>query len=249
MEALFQWLLGAGREAALFVISMVPLVELRGAVPLGLGLGMPWGEVLPICYTGNILPIPFLLLFGAKLLKWLEKLPVLRNFSLWYQRKLMSKSGDAVRALGVVFVCRHPGAGNGRVVGRCDCDAAANAARAGVPVHRGGRHHCGDYYGAWLQRGHWRAQLGLSRACVPPYTDKKAVLESIVVQNSFFYMLFSGSCRFRRSPDGFRRSGRVHGRARARRDGCTAEPPDNQGFPPAARGRPRPPRRKPRRKA
>lgn len=97
MEALFQWLLGAGRQAALFIISMVPLVELRGAVPLGLGLGMSWGEVLPICYLGNLLPIPFVLLFGAKILKWLERLPVLSKFSLWYQNKLMSKSDKVTR--------------------------------------------------------------------------------------------------------------------------------------------------------
>lgn len=97
MEALFQWLLGAGRQAALFIISMVPLVELRGAVPLGLGLGMAWGEVLPICYLGNLLPIPFVLLFGAKILKWLEKLPVLSKFSIWYQNKLMAKSDQVTR--------------------------------------------------------------------------------------------------------------------------------------------------------
>lgn len=92
MDAIFQWLLGAGRETALFLISMVPLVELRGAVPLGLGLGMHWGEVLPICYLGNLLPIPFLLLFGAKVLKWLETLPLLSRFSIWYQNKLLGKS-------------------------------------------------------------------------------------------------------------------------------------------------------------
>ena len=146
MEALFQWLLGAGREAALFVISMVPLVELRGAVPLGLGLGMPWGEVLPICYTGNILPIPFLLLFGAKLLKWLEKLPVLRNFSLWYQRKLMSKSEQVTRYaqwglfLFVAIPVPGPGAWSGAVIatllqmrrGRAFLSIAAGVTTAGI---------------------------------------------------------------------------------------------------------------------
>ena len=97
MEGIFQGLLGAGRETALFIISMVPLVELRGAVPLGLGLGMPWLEVLAICYVGNLLPIPFVLLFGAKILKWLEKLPFLSKFSLWYQNKLVSKSAQVTK--------------------------------------------------------------------------------------------------------------------------------------------------------
>ena len=48
LQELFDWLLGAGKEAALFIISMLPLIELRGAVPIGLAAGMPWYEVLPI---------------------------------------------------------------------------------------------------------------------------------------------------------------------------------------------------------
>ena len=92
MQELFDWLLGAGREVALFIISMVPLIELRGAVPLGLALGMSWGQVLPICYAGNLLPIPFLLLFAKRLLKWLETLPVFSKMSVWYQNKLLGKS-------------------------------------------------------------------------------------------------------------------------------------------------------------
>lgn len=58
LQSIFDWLLGAGKEAALFVISMLPLIELRGAVPLGLATGMPWLEVLPICYLGNLVAHP-----------------------------------------------------------------------------------------------------------------------------------------------------------------------------------------------
>ena len=68
IQDIFDWLLGAGREVALLVISMLPLVELRAAVPIGLAAGMPWYEVLPICYLGNLLPIPFVLVFGVRLL-------------------------------------------------------------------------------------------------------------------------------------------------------------------------------------
>lgn len=146
MEALFTWLLGAGREAALFLISMVPLVELRGAVPLGLGLGMPLGEVLAICYAGNLLPIPFLLLFGAKLLKWLETLPVLRRFSLWYQNKLMNKSEQVTKYahwglfLFVAIPVPGTGAWSGAVIatllqmrrGRAFLSIAAGVVTAGV---------------------------------------------------------------------------------------------------------------------
>ena len=67
-SALFDWLLGAGREAAVFIISMVPLVELRGAVPLGAAAGIPWTTLFPLAILGNMLPIPLLLVFGEKLL-------------------------------------------------------------------------------------------------------------------------------------------------------------------------------------
>lgn len=97
IETLFDWLLGAGREAAVFVISMLPLIELRGAVPLGLAVGMPWHEVLPICYAGNLLPIPFVLLFGVRLLDWLATLPPLRKIAQWYKSKLVGKSSKVTR--------------------------------------------------------------------------------------------------------------------------------------------------------
>ncbi len=146
MDSLFQWLLGAGRETALFLVSMIPLVELRGAVPLGLGLGMHWGQVLPICYAGNILPIPFLLLFGAKLLKWLETLPLLSKFSIWYQNKLVRKSAKVTKyaqwGLFLFVAIPMPGTGawSGAVIatllqmkrGKAFCSIAAGVIAAGI---------------------------------------------------------------------------------------------------------------------
>ncbi len=91
MESLFTWLGAAGKETALFLVSMLPLVELRGAVPLGVAAGMPWYEILPICYLGNLLPIPFLLLFAARMLDWLARMPGLKKPAVWYTEKLNSK--------------------------------------------------------------------------------------------------------------------------------------------------------------
>lgn len=57
-----------------FLVSMVPLIELRGAVPIGLS-GL-WGDpisVLPlyiICILGNMLPVPFIFFFARKVLIW-----------------------------------------------------------------------------------------------------------------------------------------------------------------------------------
>lgn len=97
MESLFTWLEAVGKETALFLVSMVPLIELRCAVPLGIAAGMPWREVLPICYLGNLLPIPFLLLFAERMLNWLARLPLLKKPATWYTNKLNSKKSQVTK--------------------------------------------------------------------------------------------------------------------------------------------------------
>ena len=107
-SALFDWLLGAGREAAVFIISMVPLVELRGAVPLGAAAGIPWTTLFP-------LPIPLLLVFGEKLLEWAETLPPLKKFAAAYKKKLLSKSSEVTKyaRLGLYLFVAVPLPGTG----------------------------------------------------------------------------------------------------------------------------------------
>ena len=100
IESLFEWLLGAGRELALFVISMVPLIELRGAVPVGIAAGMPWYEVLPICVIGNLAPIPIVLFFAEKLLDFLAKLPFLKKFATRYKEGLYKKQDQVTKYAG-----------------------------------------------------------------------------------------------------------------------------------------------------
>ena len=54
-----------------FFISMVPLIELRGAIPVGAIAGIPWYINYPICIIGNMLPVPIILLFVGAVLKWM----------------------------------------------------------------------------------------------------------------------------------------------------------------------------------
>ncbi|MBR4053422.1 MAG: small multi-drug export protein [Clostridia bacterium] len=60
-----------------FLISMLPIVELRGAIPYGIGFGLDILPVILISVVGNLLPIPFLILFGGKVLNWFAKFPKL----------------------------------------------------------------------------------------------------------------------------------------------------------------------------
>ena len=77
---------------AVFIVSMVPLIELRGSVIVGTAFGLPWLNVLLLSIVGNLLPIPFVLIFGKKLINWLKTLPFLSRLTHWYERRLMNKS-------------------------------------------------------------------------------------------------------------------------------------------------------------
>ena len=55
----------------IFFISMVPIIELRGAVPIGVTVfGLNEYVTLAICVVGNMIPVPFIYLFGRKILEW-----------------------------------------------------------------------------------------------------------------------------------------------------------------------------------
>ena len=53
-----------------FFISMVPILELRGAVPIALGMGLDEISALMVCIIGNMVPVPFIYLFARKILCW-----------------------------------------------------------------------------------------------------------------------------------------------------------------------------------
>ena len=53
-----------------FLISMVPLIELRAGVPFAVGMGLDYTSALVICVIGNMLPVPVIYLFARKVLQW-----------------------------------------------------------------------------------------------------------------------------------------------------------------------------------
>ena len=88
-----------------FLVSMVPIVELRGAIPIGVGLGVPEILALIIAVIGNMVPVPFIYKFSRKLLelgsksswKWIKKFC---DFCLKKGekagKKLMKRGGDSI---------------------------------------------------------------------------------------------------------------------------------------------------------
>lgn len=74
-----------GREWCVFFCSMIPIIELRGAIPLGAGLGLEWWQSYLISVAGNFLPVPFILLFINTILRWManSKVKFLNRVANW----------------------------------------------------------------------------------------------------------------------------------------------------------------------
>ncbi len=63
-----------------FFVSMVPLIELRGAIPISQGLGLPLLQSYIVSVIGNMLPVPIIYLFARKVLEWGADKPIIGKF-------------------------------------------------------------------------------------------------------------------------------------------------------------------------
>ena len=55
------------------IVSMIPVIELRGAIPLGVGLGLSHFDAMWVSMLGNMLPVPFIILFIRPIFKWMTR--------------------------------------------------------------------------------------------------------------------------------------------------------------------------------
>ena len=69
----FLWNTFIGKLIVTFLVSMVPIIELRGALPIATGMGVEWYIALPIAIIGNIIPVPFIIIFIKKIFDWMSK--------------------------------------------------------------------------------------------------------------------------------------------------------------------------------
>ena len=104
---------------SVFLISMVPLIELRGAIPVGVAMGLPLWQVYVIAIIGNMLPVPFIFFFARKVLEWGADKPVIGKFFTFCLEK-GHKGGAKLKAtarpaVGAAAVRRHSAARHGCV--------------------------------------------------------------------------------------------------------------------------------------
>ena len=91
VESLVNLFDGLGKEVIVFIISMLPMLESRGGLLAATILDLDFVPGFIISILGNILPIPIVLLFLDKILRWLEKYKVTKNFVKKLENKILSK--------------------------------------------------------------------------------------------------------------------------------------------------------------
>ncbi len=99
MESIVQSIVGGlsgkiSKEFIIFIVSMIPILELRGSI---LAAGFMQTQFLPTyiaAVIGNILPIPFILLFIEKIFGWMKKSRHLHKIPDWIEKKALSKSAQ-----------------------------------------------------------------------------------------------------------------------------------------------------------
>lgn len=94
-----------------FLISMVPLIELRGAIPYAVGFDLPIVPSLIVAVIGNMIPVPFIYLFARKVLDWGKDKKYIGKFFTWCLekgekggKKLQAKAGRGLYIALLLFV-------------------------------------------------------------------------------------------------------------------------------------------------
>ena len=79
-------------ELVTFIVSLMPILECRGGIIVGRLLGLPLITTIILSVAGNILPIPFILLFIKKIFKWLEPTKIMGPIVRKLEEKALKKS-------------------------------------------------------------------------------------------------------------------------------------------------------------
>lgn len=100
-------MVGMSKELMIILTACLPISELRGAIPLGLGMGESIFKTLSLAIIGNLIPVTPLFFLFRPISKILRSLSVTKKFFDWYLRKIKKRAGiiEKFQALGLaIFV-------------------------------------------------------------------------------------------------------------------------------------------------
>jgi uncharacterized membrane protein len=84
-------------ELYVFLISILPVIELRGSIPARAAMGIPFYLNYLLSVTGNLLPVPFILMFIPKILDFMARFKIFRPIVNWLRRKAEKNKGKIIR--------------------------------------------------------------------------------------------------------------------------------------------------------
>ena len=107
---------GLSRELVVIIMSALPVTELRGALPIGIRLfHLPWYQALYLAIIGNMLPVPFLLLFFESLAKAISRVEIGKRLVEWVFKRARQHTGviEKYESIGLMLFVAIPLPGTG----------------------------------------------------------------------------------------------------------------------------------------
>lgn len=124
MESLVMWFMEhpgqyVSREVIVFIISMCPVLELRGGILASVLLDLPMWKAILLSVVGNIIPIPFILLLIKKVIRWMEGTRLFGRVARFLVNKVEKKKGsiEKYEFWGLVIFVGIPAPGTGAWTG------------------------------------------------------------------------------------------------------------------------------------
>ena len=106
-------------EIIIFIVSMIPILELRGGLIVGSLLNVPMWRAIPVCIIGNLIPVPFILLLITQIFDFMKEKNILRSLVEKLESRAMGKSESIARAefIGLMLFVGIPLPGTGAWTG------------------------------------------------------------------------------------------------------------------------------------
>ncbi len=86
-----------------FGISMVPIVELRGAIPIAIAYDVPWQLAYILCVLGNIFPVPFIIAYMKPIFGFIRRSKFFVKFIDWMEKRTMKKAETVLKYSGIAL--------------------------------------------------------------------------------------------------------------------------------------------------
>lgn len=139
LETISLWLHGTqfGKLLLTFFISMLPVIELRGGLPAGVAMGLPIPDAFVAALLGNMLPVPFAILFIRPLFRWVRAhIPILGSFVTKLEKRAYVKSKNVKKyeTWGLLLFVAIPLPGTGAWTGALIASILDMRIKRAVPV-------------------------------------------------------------------------------------------------------------------